>query len=237
MKLINLNHVTKAYGNKKALDDISLTLEAGKIYGLCGNNGAGKSTLIQLLSSVKQATHGDIFFRDHLISYLDRNEIAYFADESFFTDDTKIIEIFDLYEHFFDDFDSKKCASLVYQNKISPDTTLSSLSKGMRVKLELSFTISRNAKLYLFDEPFANLDPLAREEVMQMIISCGREDATYLISTHIISDFESYFEHVLFLQDGHFIVDCAVDSIFETQKCSVQEYLKRCLKANTIKES
>lgn len=126
----------------------------------------------------------------------------------------------------------KKCERLVYQNGIDRNSALSSLSKGNRVKLELSFTLSRRAKLYLFDEPFASLDPLAREEVMQMIVSCGSEDATYVIATHLLAEFESYFDQVLFLQDGKLIVDQSVDKILGEKQMGVQDYLKTCLRAN-----
>lgn len=230
--LMEVRHVSKRYGKKTALADVSLKLEKGKLYALCGNNGAGKSTLMRILASVEHVDQGDVLFETHSLSYLDRKEIAYFADESFFSDDVEIEEIFVLYEYFFDDFDRKKCERLVYQNGIDRNSALSSLSKGNRVKLELSFTLSRRAKLYLFDEPFASLDPLAREEVMQMIVSCGSEDATYVIATHLLAEFESYFDQVLFLQDGKLIVDQSVDKILGEKQMGVQDYLKTCLRAN-----
>lgn len=230
MNIMKIDHITKKYGRKTALQNVSFALEEGKLYALCGNNGAGKSTLLRILCNIDRVNEGSVQYKNEPIHYLHKNEIAYFADESFFTEDTKIYEIFELYSHFFQDFDVQKCEQLVYKNGITPDTLLSSLSKGTRVKLELTFPLCRKAKVYLFDEPFANLDPLVREEVMRMIVNCGNENATYVISTHIISDFETYFDQVLFLHDGELIVDQSVDEIFEERHMSIQDYLKECLR-------
>lgn len=230
MSNIKLNNLSKYYGSKCALNNVSIELLPGKIYGLCGNNGAGKSTLIRILCGVDIDYSGNITIDNIPLNYEHKKIISYYADASFFHDALKVCELFDLFTQFFPDFDSKKCESLVYRNDILPDTTLGSLSKGTRIKTELAFILSRDAQIYVFDEPFASLDPLTREEIIQLIVTGGNENSTYLIATHLINDIETYLDNVVLLKNGHLMFNESVEKIHLNHECSVQDYIKQCLK-------
>lgn len=230
MSNIKFNNISKYYGSLCALNNVSLELLPGKIYGLCGNNGAGKSSLIRILCGTDIDYKGNITIDDIPLNFRHKQIIAYYGDKSFFHNSMSISDIFEIFDCFYEDFDKEKCESLVYTNGIKPDTVLSSLSKGIRMKTELAFILSRNAQIYVFDEPFTSLDPLVREEIIQLIVTGGNENATYLIATHIISDIETYLDYVILLKNGNLIFNEMVEEIHVNHKCSVQDYIKQSLK-------
>ena len=211
--LVQFNHVTKQYGDKKALDDISFTLEPGKIYGLLGPNGSGKSTAIKIINDLLKPTSGTIQINGLAPGVESKKIISYLPDRSYLNDWMKVEDAFKLFEDFYEDFDRKRAEEMLKSLNIASDARLKTLSKGTLEKVQLILIMARRAKLYILDEPIAGVDPAAREYILQTILSNYGEESSILISTHLITDIEKVLDEVLFLQNGRIVLSGAVDDI------------------------
>lgn len=211
--LVQFNHVTKQYGDKKALDDISFTLEPGKIYGLLGPNGSGKSTAIKIINDLLKPTSGTVQINGLAPGVESKKIISYLPDRSYLNDWMKVEDAFKLFEDFYEDFDRKRAEEMLKSLNIASDARLKTLSKGTLEKVQLILIMARRAKLYILDEPIAGVDPAAREYILQTILSNYGEESSILISTHLITDIEKVLDEVLFLQNGRIVLSGAVDDI------------------------
>ena len=211
--LVQFNHVTKQYGDKKALDDISFTLEPGKIYGLLGPNGSGKSTAIKIINDLLKPTSGTVQINGLAPGVESKKIISYLPDRSYLNDWMKVEDAFKLFEDFYEDFDRNRAEEMLKSLNIASDARLKTLSKGTLEKVQLILIMARRAKLYILDEPIAGVDPAAREYILQTILSNYGEESSILISTHLITDIEKVLDEVLFLQNGRIVLQGAVDDI------------------------
>jgi ABC-2 type transport system ATP-binding protein len=211
--LVQFNHVTKQYGDKKALDDISFTLEPGKIYGLLGPNGSGKSTAIKIINDLLKPTSGTVQINGLAPGVESKKIISYLPDRSYLNDWMKVEDAFKLFEDFYEDFDRNRAEEMLKSLTIASDARLKTLSKGTLEKVQLILIMARRAKLYILDEPIAGVDPAAREYILQTILSNYGEESSILISTHLITDIEKVLDEVLFLQNGRIVLSGAVDDI------------------------
>ncbi|MBQ2035873.1 MAG: ABC transporter ATP-binding protein [Peptococcaceae bacterium] len=211
--LVQFNHVTKQYGDKKALDDISFTLEPGKIYGLLGPNGSGKSTAIKIINDLLKPTSGTVQINGLAPGVESKKIISYLPDRSYLNDWMKVEDAFKLFEDFYEDFDRNRAEEMLKSLNIASDARLKTLSKGTLEKVQLILIMARRAKLYILDEPIAGVDPAAREYILQTILSNYGEESSILISTHLITDIEKVLDEVLFLQNGRIVLSGAVDDI------------------------
>ena len=211
--LVQFNHVTKQYGDKKALDDISFTLEPGKIYGLLGPNGSGKSTAIKIINDLLKPTSGTVQINGLAPGVESKKIISYLPDRSYLNDWMKAEDAFKLFEDFYEDFDRNRAEEMLKSLNIAFDARLKTLSKGTLEKVQLILIMARRAKLYILDEPIAGVDPAAREYILQTILSNYGEESSILISTHLITDIEKVLDEVLFLQNGRIVLSGAVDDI------------------------
>ena len=211
--LVQFNHVTKQYGDKKALDDISFTLEPGKIYGLLGPNGSGKSTAIKIINDLLKPTSGTVQINGLAPGVESKKIISYLPDRSYLNDWMKVEDAFKLFEDFYEDFDRNRAEEMLKSLNIASDARLKTLSKGTLEKVQLILIMARRAKLNILDEPIAGVDPAAREYILQTILSNYGEESSILISTHLITDIEKVLDEVLFLQNGRIVLSGAVDDI------------------------
>lgn len=211
--LVQFNHVTKQYGDKKALDDISFTLEPGKIYGLLGPNGSGKSTAIKIINDLLKPTSGTVQINGLAPGVESKKIISYLPDRNYLNDWMKVEDAFKLFEDFYEDFDRNRAEEMLKSLNIASDARLKTLSKGTLEKVQLILIMARRAKLYILDEPIAGVDPAAREYILQTILSNYGEESSILISTHLITDIEKVLDEVLFLQNGRIVLSGAVDDI------------------------
>lgn len=203
MNILECKNLTKSY--KKGfpvLWNLNLEIPAGKIVGLLGPNGCGKSTLIKLISGLLQADSGEILVGGKPISEHSRALISYLPERTYFNSWMKVEEILMYFEEFYDDFDTQRAFKLLYDLNINPKSKLKSLSKGTKEKVQLILVMSRNAKLYLLDEPIAGVDPAAREYILSTIVSNYNPDASIIITTHLITDVEQVLDDFVFLSFG-----------------------------------
>ncbi len=212
-ELLVCKNLTKKYGNVVALDDVSITLESGKIVGLLGPNGSGKTTLIKILNGLLTPTAGRVLIDGELPGVETKKAIAYLPDNIYLNTWMTVRQIVNYFKDFYADFREELAYQMLERLDISPDRKLKALSKGNKEKVCLILTMSRNAKLYVLDEPIAGVDPAARDYVISTIINNYNPDATVLISTHLISDIEQVLDEVVFIQNGKVTLQKTVDAI------------------------
>ena len=222
--------LTKHYGQIKALDNISLTLESGKIVGLLGPNGSGKTTLIKLLNGLLTPTKGQILVDGQEIGVETKKLVAYLPDNSYLNSWMTVRQIVDYFTDFYADFRPEVAYEMLERLDISPKRKLKTLSKGNKEKVCLILVMSRNAKLYVLDEPIAGVDPAARDYVIATILNNYNPDATVLISTHLIADIEQILDQVIFLKNGSVVLQKTVDEIRTEHGKSVDELFREVFK-------
>ncbi|EMC29591.1 putative ABC transporter ATP-binding protein [Streptococcus mutans ST6] len=231
LPLLQLHHITKRFGNKLALDDISLKLPKGKIIGLLGPNGSGKTTLIKLANGLLQPTAGEIVINGLRSCPKTKSLISYLPDTSYLSDKMKVHDILKLFEDFYVDFDRQKAEQLLEDLAIAQSEKLKNLSKGNKEKVQLILVMSRKAKLYILDEPIGGVDPAARDYILKTIINNYSEDASVLISTHLISDIEQVLDEVIFINQGKIVLQENVDDLREQYAQSIDHIFREKFRA------
>ncbi|MBJ8349537.1 ABC transporter ATP-binding protein [Streptococcus zalophi] len=229
--LLQLHHVTKNYGKFTALDDITLSLPAGKIIGLLGPNGSGKTTLIKLINGLLQPTNGDIVIDGFRPSVDTKKIISYLPDTTYLQDNMKVEDLLVLFKDFYDDFDNDRAITLLNDLNISLNQKLKNLSKGNKEKVQLILVMSRKAKLYILDEPIGGVDPAARDYILKTIINNYSEEASVIISTHLIADIEPILDEVVFIQNGTIVLQGNADDLREKHGKSVDAIFRETFKA------
>lgn len=224
--LVSIRNLTKKYGRHLALDHIDLELPKGRIIGLLGPNGSGKSTLIKLLCDLLVPTEGQILIAGHAPGAETKAILSYLPERSYLTDTIRIRELLAIFSDFYADFDREKAVRMLDSLQLDANATLKSLSKGSREKVQLIMVMSRRAKLYILDEPIAGVDPAARDYILKTIIQDYDEEATILLSTHLISDIETILDDVIFLKDGKITLTSSVEDIRDQHGKSVDAYFR-----------
>ena len=212
-KLLQVHHVSKAYGQHQALDDVSLTVSSGKIIGLLGPNGSGKTTLIKLINGLLKQTSGDIVVDGFHPSADSKKIISYLPDTSYLNENFSVKQALNMFKDFYEDFNYQKAEHLLEDLGIDSKEKIKNLSKGNKEKVQLILVMSRKAKLYILDEPIGGVDPAARDYILCTIINNYSEDASVIISTHLIADVEQILDDVIFLKDGKVILEGNSDDI------------------------
>lgn len=220
-ELVICTGLTKSYGPVKALDNLNLTLERGRFVGLLGPNGSGKTTAIKLINGLIQPTSGAVTVDGAAPGIHTHSVISYLPDRDYLNDWMKVADLLDFFADFFADFDKVKANDMLKSLDITPLARLKTLSKGTKEKVQLILTMSRRAQLYILDEPIAGVDPAARDYILDTILSGYREDATVLLSTHLIADIERVLDEVIFLKEGVMTLHEGVDTIREEHGKSV----------------
>lgn len=230
-QLLQLHHVTKKYKKHVAIDDVTLSLPAGKIIGLLGPNGSGKTTLIKLMNGLLHPTTGDIVIDGYRPSMETKKIVSYLPDTSYLQENMKIKDALTLFEDFYNDFSREKAEHLLEDLDLNPDEQLKNLSKGNKEKVQLILVMSRQAKLYILDEPIGGVDPAAREYILRTIINNYCEDASVVISTHLIAEIEPILDEIVFLNEGKVILQGNTDDIREEYGKSIDSLFREKYKA------
>ncbi len=219
--ILECENLSKNYGGLRALDELNLKLESGKIVGLLGPNGHGKTTLIKTLSGLLRQDKGTVLIDGKKVGVETKKIVSYLPERSYLSPGMKIREVAKFFEEFYEDFDIKRANAMIDELGLDRESRLKSLSKGNREKVQLIMVMSRKAKLYLLDEPMGGVDPAARDYILKTIISNYSEDATVIISTHLIQDVEQILDEVVFLKDGKVMFHRDVDELRMEEKKSV----------------
>ena len=219
--ILECKGLTKRYGGKTALDQITFSLMPGKIIGLLGPNGSGKTTLIKLLNGLLVPTEGQIFIDGLRPGTETKKFVSYLPERTYLNSWMKVCDIIDFFQDFYEDFDKARAYDMLKRLNINPSDRLRTMSKGTKEKVQLILVMSRRARLYCLDEPIAGVDPAARDYILSTIIQNYDENATIIISTHLISDVENILDDVVFIQNGHIRMVDSVENIRFNQGKSV----------------
>ena len=216
-KLYQALGLSKRYGVKDALLDVNFTVQAGRLVGLLGPNGSGKTTLLKISAGLLRPTTGDVLIL---------GVTAYLPDRMVLPVEFRVCDAVALYSDFFADFDKAKANAMLADLKLDPLQRIGAMSKGTQEKMQLCLTMSRQAKLYLLDEPLGGVDPAAREYIMNTILRNYSEDAAVVISTHLIDDIEKVLDEVLVLKEGRLLLQSGVDELREERGQSLDEFFR-----------
>lgn len=225
-EVVKCENLTKRYGGLTALDQVSFTLESGRIIGLLGPNGSGKTTLIKLANGLLVPSDGKIYLGRFEPGVESKSIVSYLPDANYLPTWMNIQGLLEMFEDFYNDFDIEKAKEMVGTLNLSMNSRLKTLSKGNKEKVQLILAMSRKAKVYFLDEPIGGVDPAARDFILNTIITNYSEDATVVLSTHLISDIERVLDEVLFLDRGHLLFHRSVDEIRETEGKSVDQLFR-----------
>lgn len=228
--LLEFSNITKKYGSKVALDNVSFNLEPGKTIGLLGPNGSGKSTILKLVNGLLQPTEGEIKIMGNPPGIMSKSIISYLPERTYLNEWMKISDLINFFADFYINFDINKANEMVIALKLDPNHKLKTLSKGNKEKVQLILVMSRKAKLYLLDEPIGGVDPATRDFILDTIISNYLSDATLMISTHLISDIERIFDEVILINQGTIYKHDSVDNIRQQTGKSVDQLFREVFK-------
>ena len=224
--LVVCSGLTKRFGALTALDHVDLHLHSGRIVGLLGPNGSGKTTLIKLMSGLLRPTEGNISIAGYPIGPQSKAVVAYLPDKMFYANWMKAEDLIDLFADFYTDFRRERAEAMCAALGIGMKASVKSMSKGTQEKLQLILVMSRDAKLYLLDEPIAGVDPAARDFILRTILTNYTPESTILLSTHLIADIEPVLDEAVFLKEGRIVRHDAVDHIREVEGKSVDEVFR-----------
>ena len=224
--LVVCSGLTKRFGALTALDHVDLRLNSGRIVGLLGPNGSGKTTLIKLMSGLLRPTEGNISIAGYPIGPQSKAVVAYLPDKMFYANWMKAEDLIDLFADFYADFRRERAEAMCAALGIGMRASVKSMSKGTQEKLQLILVMSRDAKLYLLDEPIAGVDPAARDFILRTILTNYTPESTILLSTHLIADIEPVLDEAVFLKEGRVVRHDTVDHIREVEGKSVDEVFR-----------
>ena len=226
-ELVEIHNLTKSYDKRKeALHDLTLTLPRGRIVGLLGPNGSGKTTLIKLLNGLLVPDGGEILIDGEKPGPSTKAKVSYLPERTYLKNGETIRELLSYFQDFYEDFRTDRAKEMLAALRIEENARIRALSKGTREKVQLILVMSRDASLYILDEPIAGVDPAARDYILRTIITNYNENATVLISTHLITDIENILDEVIFMKEGRLLLQTSVEEIREEKGKSVDAYFR-----------
>ncbi|MGN1181310.1 MAG: ABC transporter ATP-binding protein [Suilimivivens sp.] len=226
-ELVEISNLTKIYDKKKtALNCLNLTLKRGRIIGLLGPNGSGKTTLIKILNGLLVPTEGEVLISGDKPGAATKARISYLPERTYFRNSMKVSELIEFFVDFYEDFRPERAKEMLASLNIDENARIKTLSKGTREKVQLILVMSRDADLFILDEPIAGVDPAARDYIIRTIITNYNENATVLLSTHLISDIENILDEVIFIREGNLVLQTTVEEIREQKGKSVDAYFR-----------
>lgn len=206
-------NVVKQYGGKAAVNELTMRIEEGHIYGLLGPNGSGKSTWMKMAAGLVVPDRGQMTLDGVAIGASTKKRIAYMPTEPFFYSYMKIRDVGRYYRDFFEDFDQERFDLLIQRMELDFGMKVKALSSGMMAKLKIAATLSRRAQIYLLDEPLNGIDLLARDEIVRTILECTDESSALVISSHLVEELEKIIDSVIFLKEGQLVLTGDVEGI------------------------
>ena len=230
MELLECKNLCKKFDNKIILDNINIKIGRGKIVGLLGKNGQGKTTLIKLINDLLTPTSGEVLINGNKPSIESKKIISYLPERTYFDKSMKVIDIIKYFKEFYDNFNEDKALKLLDDLGLDKNLCLAKMSKGMQEKVELILVMSREADLYILDEPLGGVDPATRDYILDTILSNFKDGSSVIISTHLIADIERILDEVIFIDKGKIILTGDADTIRNKEKGSIDEIFRRYFK-------
>ena len=230
MSLVEFKNVYKVFDKKTILKDVSFSIEKGKIIGLLGKNGMGKTTIIKLINDLLTPTSGEVLVNGKAVGVESKKIISYLPERTYLDKSMSVGEVFKYFMDFYNDFNLEKARKLLIDLNLSETDNLNKMSKGMLEKLQLILVMSREADLYILDEPLGGVDPATRDYILDTILSNFKDGSSVLISTHLISDIERILDYVLFVDKGEILLASDADELRNKENDSIDEIFRRMFK-------
>jgi len=229
-EILKIENLTKKYYNKIALEDVNLSIERGKIYGLLGPNGSGKTTLMKIIIGLHKQTSGEVYINNNPLSYESKASISYMPTENFLYDSFKVKHAVKFYKDMYEDFREDYAYKILNDIKVDPEFRISKLSSGLTGKLKVALALSRDVDIYMLDEPLNGVDVLSRDTIMELIINCYDEKKCFIVSTHLVSEIEKILDYVIFLKDGKVELFGEAEELRQSHGASVEGLYKEVYK-------
>lgn len=221
--IVEIQNLSKKYYSKAVLRGVTLNLEKGKVLGVLGPNGSGKTTLIKILVGLVKQYSGDVKIDNNPVGIISKSMVSYMPDKNYFYKWMKVKDAVVLFKDFYEDFDEEKCLAMIKRMNLPMDEKITSLSKGMHEKLNIAVVLSRKAKLFILDEPLGGVDPLAREEILDMIVENLDGESSMIITTHLVRDMERIFDDVIYLRDGEIFLKGNAEELRMSHKKNIED--------------
>lgn len=219
--IVEFKGVNKSYGTKNVLKNIDLNIPKGKIVGLLGPNGSGKSTMIKLMNGLLQPDNGEIMINGMKPSIDTKKIVSYLPERTYLNDWMKVSDLLKFFYDFYSDFDVRRANEMIKSLDIDVNEKLKTMSKGTKEKVQLILVMSRNASIYILDEPIGGVDPAARSYILKTILKNYSEDSTLLIATRLISEIENICDEIIFISKGEIVLQGDVEAIREEKGKSI----------------
>ncbi|QAV83432.1 ABC transporter ATP-binding protein [Bacillus subtilis] len=221
---IKLEHVSKKYGRHTAVNDVSITLSSGRIYGLIGPNGSGKSTTLKMMAGLLFPTSGFVKVDEEQVTREMVRQTAYLTELDMFYPHFTVKDMVNFYQSQFPDFQTEQAYKLLNEMQLNPEKKIKKLSKGNRGRLKIVLALARRADVILLDEPFSGLDPMVRDSIVNSLVSyIDFEQQIVVIATHEI---ETLLDEVIILANGEKVAQREVEDIREQEGMSVLQWFK-----------
>jgi len=230
MSIVEFKNVYKSFDKKQILKNVSFTIKEGKIIGLLGKNGMGKTTIIKLINDLLTPSQGEVLVKGKKPGVESKKIIYYLPERTYLDKSMTVNQVFKYFIEFYEDFKVEKAKKLLTDLNLDETDNLSKMSKGMLEKLQLILVMSREADLYILDEPLGGVDPATRDYILDTILSNFKEGSSVLISTHIISDIERILDEVIFVDKGEVVLSSSADELREKENESIDEIFRRMFK-------
>lgn len=230
MELLKIENLNKKYYNKMAINNINLSLEQCKIYGLLGPNGSGKTTLMKVIAGLHKQTSGNVLLKNEPLSYKSKANLSYMPTENFLYDSFRVKDAVKFYADMYEDFQKENAFNILKEINVDTEFKISKLSSGLVGKLKVALALSRNVDLYMLDEPLNGVDVLSRDVIMDLITRSYSENKTIVISTHLVSDIEKILDSVIYLKDGNIALDGNAEELRLSRGTSIEGIYKEVFK-------
>lgn len=227
MELLTCKGLYKSYGDKEVLKDINLSISGGRIIGLLGRNGMGKTTLIKLINDLLTPTKGEVLVDGQPVGVESKKVISYLPERTYLDKTMTVRQVLHYFEEFYEDFSVEKARRLLRDLELDEESRISKMSKGMQEKLQLILVMSREAKLYILDEPLGGVDPATRDYILDTILNNFNEGASVIICTHLIADIERILDDIIFIDHGEIVLSTSADELRQRENSSVDEVFRR----------
>ncbi len=228
--ILECQNLVKFFPGCLALNSVNLTVPKGKIVGLLGPNGSGKSTMIKLANGLITPSSGKILINGMEPGIETKRLVSYLPERTYLNDWMTVNNMIEFFCDFYDNFNKQKAYDMLKRLGVDPSLRLKTMSKGTKEKVQLILVMSREAELYLLDEPIGGVDPAARDYILDTIIGNYNENASIIISTHLISDVEKILDEVIFINKGNIALVSTVDDIRENENKSVDALFREVFK-------
>ncbi len=228
--ILKSDGLCKSYLNKKALRGVDLEIVPGRIVGLLGPNGSGKTTFLKIAAGILHASSGKVLIDGQEPGVYTKSIVSYLPDNEYLLNWMKVKDAVNYFKDFYSDFDEKKAEELLVFMELDKNSTVKSLSKGMKEKLKLTLVLSRNAKLYILDEPLGGVDPTAREKILTAIVNNFSENSSMIITTHLVNDIERIFDDVAFISAGEIVLKGNAEELRMEREKSIDELYREVFK-------